>query len=353
MERVAPNVDRTIAICTSCDRSFLPAACLSLMSVIDVTPTADAFGFFIFLDESVGDDDVARARRFLGERYARIHLVGGHGIDLSRYDNRKRPNRAGYLRLHYHEYLDPAFTRIVHVDADMRVIRSMDDLVGLDLGPHPVAAVHELALYAQLRIHHERSVAGLPPHGRYFNAGLSIFERFHPDMQAGLAKAVDLLSDPHTDFLFEDQTALNAAFDDQWKPIDPRWNINDYLYRAGVESDPYLLHFTSTKPWTARRTRDLDEFANWYRHKTEHSPWPDFVAERTNNKDHGRIWWRRVRLRTLGYPALKPFLGARSSAVWKRDRLIASGRLKEVYDLMRREAQGEAVALDDPQGLFM
>ena len=340
------------AVCSSTDRKFLPAACLALKTAADRTGRRADVAYFLFADESVSESDLENARQFLDGDHPRVNLVPDHGIDLTIYDTRERPIKPGFYRLHYHEYLSPEYTRIVHIDADMRVEKSLVDLVRVDLAGRPLGAVHDLPLYARLCVQPERAIAGLTPEGRFFSSGLIVIDRTHGDALPSLTRAQKLLRDPECVFPFEDQTALNVAFDDNWRPIDPRWNLNDYLYRAMVENDPIISHFTSVKPWQAERSSDLDDFARWYADQTANSPWPDFVEPRTNTQDYAKVWWKTVRRNALLYKIQRFLRFMRSKQSVRRDYLIATGKLKQVYDLMVSEAAGTGVLPDNPQGCF-
>src|SRR5262249_43941260 len=67
------------------------------------------------------------------------------------------------------------------------------------------------------------------------------------------------------------------TFKDRWTPIDPRWNLHELYIGYGRKLHPYLMHFTSTKPWSVNRSRSLREAASWYRNALAGSAWPAFV----------------------------------------------------------------------------
>jgi lipopolysaccharide biosynthesis glycosyltransferase len=167
-----------------------------------------------------------------------------------------------------------------------------------------------------------------------------------------LTEAQALLRDPRRVFAFEDQTALNAAFDANWKPVDPRWNVNDYLFRTIDERNPFIHHFTATKPWQAERSSDLDEFARWYADQTAQSPWPEFVQRRINDEDYARGWWKTMRKNARRFRINRLIRRDARDPDIKRDYLIVTGRLKEIYDLMIAEAAGNGALRSDPQAYF-
>jgi len=74
-----------------------------------------------------------------------------------------------------------------------------------------------------------------------------------------------------------DQDALNVVFREAWTPLDPRWNSTHLYSMFGRRLKPYVIHYTSTKPWSRWRLPIWREAAQWYREKLRDSPWADFV----------------------------------------------------------------------------
>jgi lipopolysaccharide biosynthesis glycosyltransferase len=72
-----------------------------------------------------------------------------------------------------------------------------------------------------------------------------------------------------------DQYALNVVLSGRWRPLDPRWNQNAYVFRVpqwletkfcrvecpSYADDPWIVHYNWLKPWQAECQHPFaDEF---------------------------------------------------------------------------------------------
>jgi lipopolysaccharide biosynthesis glycosyltransferase len=132
--------------------------------------------------------------------------------------------------------------RVLYLDADMLVRRSLEELWSTDLEGASIGAVADIAL----PMGHE----GVP-RGRYFNAGMLLIDvaraRMHlPKLEA---RAHEL-----KDSRLLDQDALNVHFAGDWTEVSPGWNaqgLGTYAEAADKDAlaledlkDPAIVHFT-------------------------------------------------------------------------------------------------------------
>ena len=169
------------------------------------------------------------------------------------------------------------FERVVYLDADMIVLKNMDELfedteaeVGGG-GPSQVPrvcrvkAVHEC--FCAVRrgdaacAHFHPTLLSEPPAGSYFNAGLLVLDpsRAVFEHMAGALASVNLSACP-----FGDQDFLNGYFCGAWTPLPWTYNATKTLYachranangcRDGVWQLQLVrnLHFTMAKPWNLK-----------------------------------------------------------------------------------------------------
>jgi alpha-N-acetylglucosamine transferase len=178
--------------------------------------------------------------------------------------------------------------RVVFLDADMLVLRNMDELFTLDLGDYALAACHacrcnpnQIASYPASwqpeNCHYtwqERQQPAPPELDRYLNGGFLVLK---PDtavfqqLQDKVAAIDDLRQYP-----FSEQDLLNEVFAERWLPLPYIYNALKTLpfqHPKMWQSDEVKnLHYILTKPWK----RDLYQ--------------PEMERDRYYALD--KLWWQ-------------------------------------------------------------
>ncbi len=158
------------------------------------------------------------------------------------------------------------YERVVCVDADMLVVRNMDELFDTDHDPGPSVAAAHACRCNPLRIpsyprdwtpancHYTSGVVTAD----YFNAGLLVLRpdaEVFADIIARLAGLTDL-----TGFLFAEQDFLNDYFRGRWDPLPYVYNALKTLSVQHPDvwrlPDVRNIHFIIDKPWARRPTPD-------------------------------------------------------------------------------------------------
>ena len=161
--------------------------------------------------------------------------------------------------------------RVVFLDADMLVLRNMDELFTLDLGDHPLAACHacrcnpnKIASYPASwqpeNCHYtwqDRDEPAPASLDRYLNGGFLVLK---PDQEMfnWLQQKVAAISDLRR-YPFSEQDLLNEVFEHRWLPLPYIYNAlktlpfqHSTMWR---EEEVKNLHFILAKPWK----RDLNQ----------------------------------------------------------------------------------------------
>jgi lipopolysaccharide biosynthesis glycosyltransferase len=256
-------------------------------------------------------------------------------------------NLTTYLRLFMPTLLPADVERVLFLDADLLIRRSIRSLWDTPLGAAPVAAVHDyFTPYFNTReavgrpTHCDRypdkslpvpnyRALGLQGTLAYFNAGVMLVNLAQWRQRDVFGQAVALLRTHREHVRFCDQYALNVLFAGQWQPLDPRWNQNSNLWAwrgaqdcafapelwRQMRNDPWIVHFTWTrKPWHYRaahpyrraffRVVDRTAWRGW----RPTPPSPRTIVERIQDayQDY-RAWyrwhiapWTRALKQTLG-----------------------------------------------------
>jgi tRNA (mo5U34)-methyltransferase len=151
--------------------------------------------------------------------------------------------------------------RALFLDADLLVVRPLDDLWSVDLGGLALGAV---ANVVEPRQRARLVDLGLAPDEAILNSGVLVLDldRWRTD---GL---VDVVLDTARgrELEWADQDALNLALAGRWQPLAPRWNAQTSLWAwptwadevfgaasvAQATADPAVVHFEGPllcKPW--------------------------------------------------------------------------------------------------------
>jgi lipopolysaccharide biosynthesis glycosyltransferase len=269
--------DADIAIVTVADRRFLPAACCQLISTAKhLTCDSGVLLFMVVCD--VTEEDISSVNHFFKMRGMSVEVVVPDFVENMLTPLETRWPRAAYLRLYFDYIFDHRWKRIVYLDADTRVCAPLSPLLTADLRGQPIGAVHDFIYYVTGNIHRRRRDLFLAKDAPYFQSGVMVFDWQKMLASDGLAAARRFLTE-HPEACYEapDQDALNATFENQWAPLDPRWNSHELDLMFGGSLKPRIMHFTSIKPWSRERPRAWREAAAWYRRELAGSPWPGFV----------------------------------------------------------------------------
>lgn len=171
---------------------------------------------------------------------------------------------AAYYRIFFARWLvdQKRYTQALYVDADTIVRSGLDEVFSLERGV-PLLARYETD---RPEVRHATAVHQLK--GRYFNSGVLRFDLAHPDLPALLDRAIAAAIDPEVNLIFQDQCALNIAFDTQMAQLPDRFNYFNPPTVSGdgiSANDAVIVHFLDRpKPWDSLYRRRAREWFEWY-----------------------------------------------------------------------------------------
>jgi lipopolysaccharide biosynthesis glycosyltransferase len=282
-----------IAVCS--DAAFLPAACCQLLSTARHLPSDDAADLFLLCCD-VDTADLEEAERFFATRELAVQVLVPDAAALIRPLETRWP-RAAYLRLYFDTVFGPEYDRLIYFDADTRVRKSLAPLLDVDLRGNPVGAVHDFIYYVTGNIRRRRRDLFLASDAPYLQSGVMVFDWPATLADRSLARARWFLRE-HPDRCREapDQDALNAALEDKWTPLDPRWNLHETYLRFHGRHAPFIEHYTSSKPWASDRPREWGPAAEWYEHELAGTAWEHFIPRQTR-LEAMHVRWAFLRFR--------------------------------------------------------
>jgi lipopolysaccharide biosynthesis glycosyltransferase len=271
--------------------------------------TKDAHVTFYMLHSSRLSVDVSRLKKKLDSDYFTI-VECVVTEDLSKLYNTNQYSEAMYYRFLLPHFIESA--RVIYLDSDTMVRKSLTELYAMDLQGHPLAAMQDYGLTYHMRDH------GMPVtyNGHfidideyystildfdvsvtdYFNNGVLVMDL---DMwrETKLSERCIDFCRAHPGLIMADQDAANHILNGNFAKLDVRWNSFSYLYKeyfpnesrprpeifGGFEKnfqiptgewreiltkwafDPWIVHFSyQSKPWVGHHRRtDYDrEFWN-------------------------------------------------------------------------------------------
>jgi lipopolysaccharide biosynthesis glycosyltransferase len=187
-------------------------------------------------------------------------ICAQEGIGLLAVDPRSVENATPMLsRLFLDRFVPDGYAQILYIDGDVRIVRSLDPLIGADVPDgHFLAANDPMTFMLPAADAQSRALAGhlasigLAPAqaAAYFNTGVLRIARAGWD---GIgAQAWRLVQDRRGTFRFPDQDPLNMVAGERRMAMSLAWNFPIFLCNARVEAQirPSVYHFMSNpKPW--------------------------------------------------------------------------------------------------------
>ena len=214
-----------------------------------------------------------------------------------------RWNIGTFFRLYLASILPSDVDRVIYLDCDMIIRKSLKDVYELDIGNCLVAGVDDCRsdLY--------RIDIGEQPGQLYINNGFMLLDLKKWREQNIEEKVNEFIADRQGDCTYMDQAPLNGIlgkdnlvyeleakynaqrifFDFTYKQLlrlrKPKRHLSEEEYNEAV-NDPVIVHFTpvfitGTRPW---QVKDKHKFTPEYLHYKSLSPWKDVPLRKDDRK---------------------------------------------------------------------
>lgn len=280
----------TVHVGFCCDERYVQPLAVAVQSLVDTLGGAPRIHFWIVSNEGASGalQPVREIARRRGADYTLLPTSSFEPL-LRDVGTTGHITRAAYFRLFLPELLPAGVDRIIYLDSDIVVRRSLAELWAIPLNGHAIAAV------MKPRAAEYRDV-GLQTETDYFNSGVLVIDvarwRNRRVREAALRFAAHHPGRVHG----HDQPALNHVFAGEWQRLDLRWNqqFKFFAHTAGylgldraelrrLRNDPFIVHYTTgSKPWHPLNDHplracyfdvlDRTPFAGW---RPQAVPWPD------------------------------------------------------------------------------
>jgi lipopolysaccharide biosynthesis glycosyltransferase len=253
-----------ITLCCATNDNYAPHAAALIVSIMINKLSDDELTFYCFADKL--SEDVRRRFIEMSQQWNfTLHFVD---IDDSVFQRLPafNGNRTTYFRLMMGSMLPESLDKILYLDCDMIVTRSLSELFAMDISDNYAIVVAEASM---------PHLASFDLQYPYFNAGMMLFnlKQYRYDQ---MEKRIFDFAEKHREMLvFADQDIFNVVFGGRVVFVSLQWNclqnhritffpmVNRFIlyminwrFSEGfwerlraAEGDPYIIHYNNTKPW--------------------------------------------------------------------------------------------------------
>lgn len=236
-------------IVTGSDDRYVPGVLVLIESAAFHTKDVE----FAVLSMGITEDNQARIRKLSDKLGVPINIIEVESDHFEKFVvRRSHLTRGAFLRLLIPDlFADKA--RALYMDCDMVVMGDLSYLATVDLGDAPLAAV-------PCPSPDEKELESVQkPLGLYFNSGLLVMNIPVWRSLRVSERCADLLSDPDTHLVSEDQSALNIVCRDNALLLPTEYNVYStlgaYEGPSVLPEHPVVIHYVvNNKPWKSLAT---------------------------------------------------------------------------------------------------
>lgn len=259
---VAESGGERVSVFLCIGANYWPHAAVVLSSLASYNSNVDVWVFYDVLSR--------RWQRKIRNLLARSHsTVAFVPFDFAILRGLKECGHLGlsaYYRLFVPDLLPGHLKRIVYLDADLIVRRSIEELYLQPLDDAVIAAVSGPSPYSYDR---DAARLELPTGCQYFNSGVLVINLPRWRQLGVRDQCLQFLYDHLDKVVYADQDLLNVVLCRLHKPLHPMWNVTLQLVQEhfscmgrhgspasdleGLLSNPAIVHFNGKyKPWHLR-----------------------------------------------------------------------------------------------------
>lgn len=237
-----------IKICYAPDNNYAIPCSISIQSVMN-TISNDISVKFLILDGGLTDDNKNIITQIIGlHKNAIVEFVKVNDKEFSEYYTEAWKTSATY-RFKIDSLLKN-YDKVLYLDCDIIVNKSIAELYNIDLGNNIIAMVPDIWYKKQ----NTRFPKKKQP---YFNTGVCLFnlELFRKENIS--EKLISYYKTNQASIIYPDQDPINVILDNRILELDYKynwcwnWDKNEYFEEHGVTNieDAVIIHYIFNKPW--------------------------------------------------------------------------------------------------------
>lgn len=275
------------------DDNFAEILGVSLVSLYENSKDVDDIIVYV-LDSGISDENIEKLKS-LPKKYGRSDLSFIKATDISKElsmsVNLDRGSLSQYARLFVSSVLSAELDRVLYLDCDIIINKSISELWNLDIKGKTIAALKD-AFSKQYRKNID-----LDPDDIMFNSGVMLIDLDKWRRENVESKLLEFIRKKNGKIQQGDQGALNAILSKETFCLEPRFNSVTIFYDFSYEEmmvyrkpvdfypreeielavrEPSIIHYTtsflSKRPWYEGCEHRY--VAEWFKYK-DISPWSD------------------------------------------------------------------------------
>lgn len=253
-------------VCAADDGYAMPLAVV-IHSVLKHLNSKRKANFFI-IDGGIKEKNKRKILKFLDPKRCQIHWLQPPNDLLKNAKLSGHIKVAAYYRLLIPELLPHHLHKAIYLDSDLIVKADLELLWNVDMKKKELLAVEEFSLQYVCTTSVNYQELGIPPHAKYFNSGVLVFNLEKWRNHNVTTEALTYMEKNRDYIKWHDQDVLNGVLVGRWGQLDPRWNQTPSIYTytswkeqpfseevySDILHNPYIIHFAaSSKPWRDSR----------------------------------------------------------------------------------------------------
>ncbi len=268
-----------IDIACAADEAYVPHCAAMLDSVFSVHEKSSIRVHFLH-DSSLSDNSLGLLEKFVlaSGNFWNAYLVSDE--EKAKFPSNRRFGEVAWYRVLLPDLIKGDSERVLYLDADTLVLRSLKPLWETELHGFPLGAViNPLYPFMDTSFLRTLEVQG----GDYFNSGVLLLQ-LSEWKRLGLSGRLLNQAWVQANQEWPDQNALNVVFRKRWFRLDAAWNAQNTIFdlppaklplsRPEVErakKHPAIVHFIGPyKPWHCRCRH---KYRSLYWFHLSHTPW--------------------------------------------------------------------------------
>lgn len=241
------------------DDNFVQHCCVAITSILLHNKEVQ---FYIFT-EGLSEENSSILKDLVNDLGGRLEIVLVESNVVSKFPMPENADAhisiATYYRLFSALLLPDHIDKVIYMDCDMVVRKSMHELWNTDLESSAIGAVYQPKSKSQ---EDDMKRLSIPKDYGYFNAGLILINLKYWRDHAITDRLFSFIKNRFNSIKQHDQDALNAVLFSEvlplnytWNFLPPYFNVSELSFPNCVdyskqENDPAVIHFVSApKPW--------------------------------------------------------------------------------------------------------
>lgn len=258
-----------INILVTLDQNYIPYFNVMLTSLLFSNP-AERFSVYL-LHDSLREEDMERTRRILGDR-GTLHLLRIEEDQLEGAPTTDRYPKEIYYRIFAAKYLPEELDRILYLDPDIIVNKSLRELYDMPMGTAFFAAASHIGnllhFINEIRLDIDEEMP-------YINSGVMLINLRQLRKEQSYQEVFDYIDSHKGKLILPDQDIISGLYGDRIIPLDSyRYNMTERLFlfhkQIGdrmnldyVRRNTAIIHYCGkNKPWKSGYIGKLNRFYN-------------------------------------------------------------------------------------------